>query len=130
MAGEVCLADFACEIRLAKGLRRRGEELLSGAMLDQFAQPHEEHVVGDAPGLVDVVGDHNDGVVCFDVADQAFDAASGDRVERGCGFIAEQHFGLNGKRTCQTEPLLLPDRRPEAGALSRSLTSSRPTDSS
>src|SRR5690606_3706766 len=60
------------------GQGRALEDLLGGGVLDEAAEVHEGGVVGDACGLLHVVGDDEDGVALGDLVDEFLDAEGGD----------------------------------------------------
>ncbi len=57
------LAEPAGNVVLGASIARRGEYLVGVVELDQLAEIHEGGLVGDARGLLHVVGDDGDGVV-------------------------------------------------------------------
>src|SRR6185312_1756139 len=65
--GFIPSAEPAGDVVLGLLLRGLGEDLLGDVELDQLAQVHEGGTVGDARGLLHVVGDHHDGVVVLEV---------------------------------------------------------------
>ena len=77
------------------------------AELDQLAEIHEGGEVGDARGLLHVVGDDGDGVVVLELVDQLLDLGGGDRVERRARLVEQDHLRPHRHRARDTKPLLL-----------------------
>ena len=50
------------------------EDLLGIALLNDFAEIHEDNVVGNALCLTQCVGDHHDGVVLLQFDEEVFDS--------------------------------------------------------
>ena len=73
------LSKAAGEIILRGLLGRLGKDLLGGAAFDQLAFVEERRVIGDAGGLLQVVGHDDDRVLAAQLADEVFDPV----VERG-----------------------------------------------
>ena len=63
--------------------------------------------VGDAGGLLHVVGDDHDRVVALEHADQLLDGERRDRVERRGRLVHQDHVRLDRQRPRDAEPLLL-----------------------
>src|SRR5260221_1847740 len=97
-AGDVVLGPLVC---------RGGEDVLRLAELDEFAQEHEGRVVGNARGLLHVMGHDGDRVVLAKLADDLFDLGRGDRINGRTGFIQEDELGLDRHRAGDAQPLLL-----------------------
>ena len=66
-------------------LVRRAEQLVGASVLDQFAQIHERHVVGDAVSLLEVVRDDHDCDVFTELDDQLLDQPRRLGIEGGAG---------------------------------------------
>ena len=64
------------------------ENLVSGTLFDDFAEVHEDDVVGDAEGLPQSVGDHDDGVLLFERHEKILHGLGGNRVEGAGGLAA------------------------------------------
>ena len=60
----------------------------------------DQHAVGEDEGLVDVVGDHEDGAALGlpDALDLVGEVGAGERVERGERLVHQEHLGLHGER--------------------------------
>ena len=70
----------------------------------------ERHGAGAvAQGVIDLMQGHHHGlaVLAVDVGEDFHDPARRLRVERGDGFVGEDHLGLLGQRTGDRHPLLL-----------------------
>ena len=80
----------------------------SGTELDQFAEIHESGRVGNARGLLHVVGHYYDRVVGLQFVDQFLDLGGRDRVERRAWLIQQNNLGLHCDRARDAQPLLLP----------------------
>ena len=93
--------------------------------LDQLAQPEQTCVIGHARGLLHVVGDDDDGVILFEFGDQLLHAQGGDRVERGCGLVHQDHFGLRGNDADDTWWLLLAQRELQRASFENAASPSR-----
>src|SRR5439155_9613846 len=74
---------------------------------DQPANIEESRVIGDAPGLLHVMGDRHDGVFSFQLRDQLLDLRGSDGIERRTRFIHQDHFGFHSERAGNTQSLLL-----------------------
>ena len=72
-------------------------------------------VVGDAGGLLHVVGDDDDRVLGLQLVDQVLDRRGRDRVERRARLVHQQHLRLDGDRAGDAEPLLLATGEAHAG---------------
>src|SRR5436190_1760401 len=64
------LAEPAGDIVLRTSIARRGEDLVGFVELDQLTKIHEGGLVGDARGLLHVMGNDRDGVVLRQFLDQ------------------------------------------------------------
>src|ERR671922_919146 len=84
------------------------EYFLRGSPFDDFAVEHEDHTIGDAPGLSQVVSHNDDRIAWLEPEDQFFDLLSCCRIERRAGLIHENDLRLVGESARETEPLLLP----------------------
>ena len=76
-------------------------------MLHQFAQPQEEHVIGQAVRQPQDVSHHDQRVVALERPQQVLNPARGNGVERRGRLVAQQDFRLYGQRARQTQALLL-----------------------
>ena len=88
-------------------------------------EAEERGEVGDARGLLHVVGDDHDRVVALQLVHQLLDRRRGDRVERRRRLVQEQHLGLDGdaRGRCRAAAAGRPTAT-SALFFSRSLTSS------
>src|SRR5919197_2620136 len=73
--------------------------------------------VGDARGLLHVVGHDHDRVVALELVHQLLDALGRNRVERGRRLVEEQHLRLDGDRARNAKALLLAAGEAERAAL-------------
>src|SRR5207342_622709 len=73
----------AGDVVLGLLLGRLREDGFGRSVFDQVAQVHEGGEVGDARGLLHVVGDDRDRVVLLQFLDQLLDTAGRNRIERG-----------------------------------------------
>ena len=80
------------------------------------AVAHQQDLVGQQDRLVDVVGDHEHGLVrgLHDLQKLVLDGAAGQCIERAEGLVEQQHLGLDGKGAGDADALLH-----AAGKLSR-----------
>ena len=93
-----------CSVRWFLG---RLEDLGGGAVLDELAEVHEAGEIGDAGGLLHVVGDDEDGHFVLEGEDHVLDFRRGDRVEGGGGLVEEEDFRLGGQGAGDAQALLL-----------------------
>ena len=80
------------------------------ADLDELAVEHERGAVGDARGLLHVVGDDHDRHALLELVDQLLDLQRRDRVERRAGLVHQDHLGFDRERARDAQPLLLAAR--------------------
>jgi len=78
----------------------------SGAVLAHLDAEERGHV-GDACCLLHVVRDDRDRVLALERVDEVLDPGRGDRVERGCGLVHQDHVRFDRQRTRDAEALLL-----------------------
>src|SRR4029453_14720434 len=105
------------DVVLGPLVRRAGEDGLGAVELDQQAGTAvrlgvdlgrvEGGGVGDAGGLLHVVGHDHDRELVLDLLHQVLDAGGGDGVERRARLVHEQHVGPGGDGPGDAEPLLL-----------------------
>src|ERR1700759_1146357 len=76
------LAELAGDVALCPLVGRVGEELGRLGVLHHLAVEHEHRRLGDACGLLHVVGDDHDRVTVLELVDQLLDLERGDRVQR------------------------------------------------
>ena len=84
-------------------------------LLDLEAE--ERGHLGDARGLLHVVGDDHERVLLLQLVHQVLDRLRRDRVERRGGLVEQHDIGLDGDRARDAEALLLAARQAERGAL-------------
>src|SRR4051794_40214741 len=82
--GGLCAPD----IRLCKLLLRVVENLFGYAMLDQFAQPQERHMIREAARLPQGVRHQHNCVMFLEREQAVLDVPCRDRIERRRRFIA------------------------------------------
>src|SRR6202035_1560165 len=100
-------AEPAGDVILGASIARRGEYLAGIVEFDQFTKIHEGGLVGDARGLLHVVGDDGDSVVLRQLLDQFLDLGGRDRIERRAGFVEQDHLGPHRDGAGDAEALLL-----------------------
>src|SRR6266852_1107617 len=76
-------AEAAGDVVLGALVGRGGEDVLRLAELDELAQEHEGGVVGDAGGLLHVMGHDGDRVILAKLADEFLDLGGRDGVQGG-----------------------------------------------
>src|SRR4051812_16829616 len=76
-------AESPADERFRTRVLRGGEGFRRRPLLDQVAEQEEDGPVGDARGLLDVVGHKHQRVVALQVHEQRLDPLGGDGVERG-----------------------------------------------
>src|SRR5665213_2122231 len=64
---------------------------------DQAAQQEEAGVVGDAGGLLHVVGNDHNGATALELEDEVFDLRGGDGIEGGTGLVQQEYFRIDCK---------------------------------
>src|SRR5437016_6357568 len=92
--------------RVRKNFRGRSE-------LDQLAEIKEPGVIGDAPGLLHVVGHDHDRVLRFQLVNQFFDLCGRNRIQRRTGLVHQNDVWFDGERTRDAKALLLTTRQPK-----------------
>ncbi len=80
------------------------DDLLNGG----GAGAHHDDAVGELHGLVDIVGDEDDGFALGLPDAQQFAAhdEAGDGIERAEGLVEKEHVGIDGERARYFEALL------------------------
>jgi len=101
------LAEPAVDVVGGLLLARGGEDLLGRAVLDEVALEHEGGGVGNAGGLLHVVGDDNDRVVLAELGDEVLDRGGGLGVQRRAGLVHQQGRGVDGQGSRDAQALLL-----------------------
>src|SRR3546814_7603394 len=97
----------AGDVVLGTLLAWAGEDVISGAEFDEFAEIHERREVGRARSLLHVVGDDRDRVIGLELIDQLFDLGGRDRIERRSRFVEQQPVRAHGDRTGDAPALRL-----------------------
>lgn len=72
------------------------------------AVAHEKNAIRQQNRLVDIVGDHEDGLLCLsnDGQQLILDRAPGEGVQCTERFVQQQHFGLDGESPGDADTLL------------------------
>ena len=86
-------------------------------MLDELAQQEEGHGVGDARGLLHVMGNHHECVVALELHGELLDLDRRDRVERRGGLVHKQDLGLHRDGARDAQALLLATGQAQTGLL-------------
>src|SRR5262245_49625060 len=107
------LAEATADVLLGPVLAGLREQLLGSAVLDEIAEVHEAHVVGDPVSLLQVVRDDHDRHVLAQLHDQLLDLLRRLRIERGARLVQEEHLRLRHQRPGDAEALLLAAREPK-----------------
>src|SRR4051812_7185376 len=107
----------AGDVVLRAAIGRRRENPVGFVELDQLAEIHEGGLVGNARGLLHVMGDDGDGVVFRQFLDQFLDSGGRNRVERRARLVEQYHFGTHRDGARNAQPLLLPAGQAEAGRI-------------
>src|SRR6266481_6960092 len=103
----VSSAEPAGDVVLRASIARRGEYLAGVVELDQLTEIHERGLVGDARGLLHVMGDDRDRIVLGQFLDQFLDLGGRNRVERRARLVEQDYFGPHGDGAGDAKPLLL-----------------------
>src|SRR5258706_8788496 len=119
-------AEPAGDVVLGAPIARRREYLVGLVEFDQFTEIHEGSLVGDARGLLHVVGDDRDGVVLGQLLDQFLDLGGRNRIERRARHLEQDHLGPHGDRAGGAERPLLAPRQAQAAQVHHVLDSLRP----
>src|SRR5439155_13846256 len=101
------LAKSASNIVFRLALTRICENFRGRPKLDQLSKIKESGVIGDASGLLHVVGNRYDRVLGFELINQFLDLGRRDRIKRRTGLVHEKHFGLHRESARDAKPLLL-----------------------
>src|SRR5262249_40552665 len=105
------------DVVLGHSVIRFREYLFSSAELYHLSKPEERGVIRNTRSLLHVVGYYYYRVFLLEICYQLLDFLGSDRIERRSRLIHQQHFRLNRKRSCYTNPLLLAARQAESGFL-------------
>src|SRR5258706_4371371 len=68
--------------------------------LDKLPQEEESRIIGDACGLLHVVGDDDDGAAILELKDQILDLGGGNGIERRTRLIQQQYLGIYRQPSC------------------------------
>lgn len=98
-------------MRLSTGV---ANHTLRRAHLHQLAQQEKCRLIADTRSLLHVVGDHDDGVILFQLRGQLLDLGRRDGVQGARRLIHQQDLGLNGQSACNAEALLLAARHAQS----------------
>ena len=98
-----------CEKRAGIGMARIGEHARGFPCFDDLSVLHHDHIVGDAPDNVEVVGDeqHRHAELGLQVLEQLEDLRLHGDVERGRRLVGDQEVGAIGERHGDHHPLAL-----------------------
>src|SRR6202167_1155541 len=107
----------AGDVILRASIARRGENLVGIVEFDQLTKIHEGGLVGDARGLLHVVGDDRNRVVLRQFLDQLLDLGGRNRIERRTGLVEQDHFGPHRDGAGNAKPLLLAAGQAEAAGV-------------
>ena len=94
---------------------RRGEHHLRIVHFDQLAEMKVSGAMRDPGRLLQRVRDDGDGVIFRQLRDQLFDPRGGDGIQRGTGFVHQDHLRIDGDRAGNAQPLLLTAGQAGAG---------------
>src|SRR6185437_600179 len=110
-------SEPAGDVILRASIARRREDLVGVVEFDQLTEIHEGGLVGNARGLLHVVGDDRNGVVVRQFLDQFLDLGGRDRIERRAGLVEQDYFGPHRDGAGDAEPLLLAAGQAEAAGV-------------
>src|ERR1700712_5273344 len=107
--GRQLVRDHVANQRARDFVMRLHEDIDDIAFLYHAAGIEHRDAIADLLDHVHLMRDQHDRQAEFlvDLAQQIKDGACGFRIERGRGFVGEQHFGLAGKRPGDPHALLL-----------------------
>src|SRR4051812_15847852 len=108
------LAELPRDVLLGPPVLGRGEDLVGQTELDELAVEQERREVGDARGLLHVVGDDDDRHPVLELVDELLDLQRGHRVQRRARLVHQDHLGVDRERARDAQPLLLAARQPYA----------------
>src|ERR1700676_5307139 len=86
-SGNIILRSFLAWVR---------EDFRSRSKFNQSAEIKEGGMIGDAPGLLHVMRDNDDGVLAFELVNQFLHLRGRDRVEGRARFVHKNHIRLHG----------------------------------
>src|ERR1700733_7767154 len=107
----------AGDVILRASIARRREDLVGVVASDQHTEIHEGGLVGDARGLLHVVGDDRNRVVLRQFLDQLLDLGGRNRIERRTGLVEQDDLGPHRDGAGDAEPLLLAAGQAEAAGV-------------
>src|SRR5918999_6009106 len=98
------------DVGLGTLLPGTGEQLLCRTGFDETPEIEKGGVVGEAPGLLQIVRHDDDGELLLELVQQLLDALRRDRVQRAGRFVEQQQLGIVRERPRNAESLLLSTR--------------------
>src|SRR5690606_1008724 len=107
-------ADPAGDVAFGARIARIGEDLAGLTVLDEIAEMEERRPLAHPRSLLHRVGHDHHRELRAKLVDQLFHLGGGDRVERGTGFVHQQHLGRGRDGPRDAKALLLAARK--AGA--------------
>src|SRR3954452_499275 len=110
-------AVAAGDIVLRARFTRVGKDSRRLAVFNEFAEMEESSALGDARGLLHIVGHNGDRITPAQLVDQLLDFRGGDRVERRAGFVHQDYLRVDSDRARNAQPLLLTARERSAAFL-------------
>src|SRR5438045_2688797 len=90
-------AESPGDVILGHLFTRGHENRLRLAVLHELPEHEERRAVGDAGGLLHVVGDDHDRVIVLQLVDQLLHLGSGDRIERRGRLVHEHDPRIDGQ---------------------------------
>ena len=85
------------------------EQLFGRSLFDDLSHIHEHHIVGNAQGLSQGVGDHDDAISLTQFGKKVFDVFARYGVECRGRLVGQDKLGLHGQSASQAQSLLLAD---------------------
>src|SRR5229473_784137 len=113
----VSSAESAGDVVLSASIARRGENLAGFVEFDQLTEIHEGGLVGDARGLLHVVGDDRDRVILGQFLDQLLDLGGRNGVECRARLVEQDDFGPYRDGAGDAKPLLLAARQAQTAGV-------------
>lgn len=111
------LAESAADVVFREWVGGVAEEFEGIGEFDEFAEVEEGGVVGDAGGLLHVVGNDDEGVLFLEGPDEVLDFGGGDGVEGAAWFVHEEDAGFDGEASGDAQALLLAAGKTEGGVV-------------
>ena len=91
---------------------RRHEELIRGALLNDFPVCHKDDAIGDLAGKMHFVRDDHHGHALFHEIPNCREHFTDEfGIEGGCRFVKQHEFWSHRERAGDRSPLLLPARK-------------------